>query len=480
MGCGEMDRGAYEKHLDMHAREAEQCLIAALFGKDGPEVFNQLSLTGLTPDDFFAPAFRLAYGAAVELAGRGEYPDRNVLAGYIKSNPAFTQTIQSEVIQAVASAYSLGNINAYADTVIEKARARKIAGGLSHLMARAGEVGGDLRSDDLLREIDAVSMSIGERNTENGLLRDTSNHLNALIEVLDARQNGQAMGVRTGIHELDQMLGGLQGGELIIVAGRPAMGKSVFGFGVGSNHAIKAVPGIGFDTNTVTPDLADVPLVAGFSMEMPESQLTMRLLADFANIKFRHLRDATLTDDDWIRLTQACPLYGRADLRIDAAGTLTPAILRAKVRALERQTGKKVSLIVIDYLQLMSGDERHQNRASEIAEITRKLKLLAKELNVPVVALSQLNRDLEKRTDKRPLMADLRESGSIEQDADVILFLYRDEYYNPDSQAKGLAEIIIGKGRNVSTGTVIAQFSGEYQRFSNRPTGYTYESAYGA
>jgi replicative DNA helicase len=213
---------------------------------------------------------------------------------------------------------------------------------------------------------------------------------------------------------------------------------------------------------------------------MPESQLTMRLLSDFANVPFRHLRDSKLDDEDWVRLTNAFPLYGQADLRIDASGTLTPAILRAKVRALERQAGKKVQLVVIDYLQLMSGDERHQNRASEIAEITRKLKLLAKELDAPIVALSQLNRDLEKRTDKRPLMADLRESGSIEQDADVILFLYRDEYYNPDSQFKGLAEIIIGKGRNVSTGTVISQFSGEYQRFANRPTGYSYESSYGA
>ena len=474
-----MDRGAYENHLDLHAREAEQCLIAALFGKDGPDVYNQLSLIGLLPEDFFAPAFRLAYSAAVELSGRGEYPDRNVLAGYIKSHPSFTETIQSEVVEAVASAYSLGNIKAYADTVIEKARARKIASGLSQLIARTGQVGGDIRSDDLLREMDAVSLSIGERNTENGLLRDTSKHLTAVVNVLEARQNGEATGVLTGIHELDQRLGGLQGGELIIVAGRPAMGKSVLGFGIASNHAIKSVPGIGFDIDTVRPDL-HAPLVAGFSLEMPEEQLTFRLLSDFANVPFRHLRDARLDDGDWVRLTQAFPLYGQADLRIDASGTLTPAILRAKVRSLERQTGKKVELIVIDYLQLMSGDERHQNRASEIAEITRKLKLLAKELGVPIVALSQLNRDLEKRTDKRPLMADLRESGSIEQDADVILFLYRDEYYNPDSQAKGLAEIIIGKGRNVSTGTVIAQFNGEYQRFANRPTEYTYESAYGA
>jgi replicative DNA helicase len=475
-----MERGTHEKHRELHAREAEQCLIAALFGKDGGDVFSQLSLSGLSADDFYVPAYRLAYTAAIELAGQGQYPDRSMLAGFLQSSPAFTEALRAEVIQAVSSPYSLSNIAAYADVVVEKAVARKIASAVSQVISRAGQVGGGIRSSDLLRELDAVSMSVGERNAENGLLRDTSQHLQAVVDRMDAVQSGVATGVRTGIHELDERTGGFQGGELIVIAGRPSMGKSVMGFGVVSHHGVKSVRGIGIESDGPEPDLCDVPLVAGFSLEMPTWQLMMRMLADVANVPFKHLLRTTLTDDDWVRLAQAFPLFGRADIRIDDDSLLTPAILRAKVRALERQTGKKVELIVIDYLQLMQGDERHQNRASEIAEITRKLKLLAKELDIPIVVLSQLNRDLEKRTDKRPMMADLRESGSIEQDADVILFLYRDEYYNPDSQARGLAEIIIGKGRNSGMGVVIAQFSGEYQRFSNRPTEYSYESTYGA
>jgi replicative DNA helicase len=473
-----MDRGEHAKNLELHSREAEQCLVAALFGDQGSDIFNQLALTGLTPDDFFVPALRLAYAAAIELAGRGTYPDRSMLAAYIKSSPSFTDVIRAEVTQAIAAPYAAANVANYADVVIEKSRARKIAAGLEQLMARTGQVGGDIRSDDLVREIDAVSLGLGERNVTNELLYEPEHHLGAVVRKLDAKQNGEADGVQLGIRDLDEKLGGLQGGELIVVAGRPSMGKSTLGFGILSHHGLKAVPGIGLPGPL--PDPADVPLVAGFSLEMPIEQLAQRILSDIANVPFPHLRKATLADDEWVRLTEAFQKYGRTDIRIDSDSYLTPATLRAKVRVLERRTGKKVRLIVIDYLQLMSGDERHQNRASEISEITRKLKLLAKELDVPIVLLSQLNRDLEKRTDKRPMMSDLRESGAIEQDADIIIFIYRDEYYNPDSPARGMAEIILGKGRNAGTGTVLAQFSGVYQRFFDCPADYGYESTYGS
>ncbi|UEC05600.1 replicative DNA helicase [Burkholderia vietnamiensis] len=466
---------------ELHAREAEQCLVAALFSEQGSEIFNQLALSALSPDDFYVPAYRLAYVAAGELSARGEYPDRSTLAGYIKSNPAFGPEMQAEIAEAVAAPWSSRNVGNYIDAVIEKSRARQISGSLSGLLDRTRQIGGDVRSDDLVRELDAVSLGLGERSTTNGLLRVTDDHLRAVVSGLEARQNGEAEGVRTGIGALDERLGGMQGGELIIVAARPAMGKSAFGLEIALYNAAKSVPGIGLNPHGPEPDPADVPMVAVFSMEMPEEQLTQRMLANFAHVPFQHLRKATLTDEDWARLADAFPRYGRADVRIDAASRLTPAMLRAKVRVLERHTKKKVRLVLIDYLQLMEGDERHQNRASELAEITRKLKLLAKELDAPIIALSQLNRDLEKRTDKRPMMADLRESGSIEQDSDTIIFLYRDEYYNPDSPAKGMAEILIGKARNSVTGMVPAQFSGEYQQFSSMPMGeYSYESSYGA
>jgi replicative DNA helicase len=464
----------------LYVREAEQCLISALFSDRASEVYNQLALTSLVADDFYVSAYRMAFVAVGELISRGGMPDRSTLAAYLKARPDFTESVAAEITEAISTSWSDRNLSRYADAVIERARARKISQGLAHLQSRAALIGGDLRSEDVVREIDAVSLQLGERSATNGLLRSPSDHLEAMVKKLDAKQNGEVGGISTGIPELDEILGPLEGGDLVIIAGRPGMGKTALALHGGLHNCAISVPGIGAPLGKKPFDPAEVPMGAFFTLEMPEEQLTQREIACMAGVPFKHVRAATFTDDEWARVVVAFEQYARCDLRIDSSSWLTPAILRAKVRLLERQTGKKLRFIIIDYLQLMAGDERHQNRNSEIAEISRKLKLLAKEFNVPIIALSQLNRELERRTDRRPVMSDLRESGAIEQDADIVLFVYRDEYYNPDTLAKGIAEIIVGKARNSSTGVVPARFDPVTQQFSGMPAGgHTYESSYG-
>jgi replicative DNA helicase len=245
------------------------------------------------------------------------------------------------------------------------------------------------------------------------------------------------------------MTSGLQPGDLVIVAGRPSMGKTAFSLNIGENVAIDS----------------GLP-VAVFSMEMGGAQLAMRMLGSVGRLDQSRLRVGKLTDEDWPRLTHAIQKMNDAQLYIDETPALSSIELRARSRRLARQCGK-LGLIIVDYLQLMSANSANENRTTEISEISRNLKGLAKELHCPVIALSQLNRSLEQRPNKRPVMSDLRESGAIEQDADVIMFIYRDQVYNPDSPDKGTAEIIIGKQRNGPIGSVRLTFLGEYTKFDN-------------
>jgi replicative DNA helicase len=268
------------------------------------------------------------------------------------------------------------------------------------------------------------------------------------IEILHERDD-PITGVPTGYDDLDNMTSGMQGGDLVIVAGRPSMGKTTFAMNVAEYAAVK-----------------NKKPVAVFSMEMPGEQLTNRLLSSMGRIDQHRLRTGRLEDDDWPRLTSAVGMLTEVPLFIDDTPALSPTELRARARRLYREHGE-MGLIVIDYLQLMQTSGPSDNRASEISEISRSLKALAKELDVPIIALSQLNRSLEQRPNKRPVMSDLRESGAIEQDADLIVFIYRDEVYNEDSPDKGTAEIIIAKQRNGPIGTVRLTFLGKYTRFEN-------------
>jgi replicative DNA helicase len=265
----------------------------------------------------------------------------------------------------------------------------------------------------------------------------------------DRDNPAELTGVSTGFVDLDDKTSGLQPSDMLIVAGRPAMGKTSFALNIAEHVAVeKHLP------------------VAIFSMEMPGTQLATRFIASVGRIDMQKIRNGRLSDDDWQRLTMAMGKLYDAPLFIDETPGLNPIDLRARARRLARQCGK-LGLIVIDYLQLMNGTRETDNRATELSEISRSVKALAKELHVPIIALSQLNRSLEQRPSKRPVMSDLRESGAIEQDADIIMFIYRDEVYNPDSPDKGTAELIIGKHRNGPTGMVRMTFLGEYTRFEN-------------
>lgn len=268
------------------------------------------------------------------------------------------------------------------------------------------------------------------------------------IEML-FEQEGSITGAATGFTDFDMMTSGLQPADLIIVAGRPSMGKTTIAMNMAENIAIKG----------------DKP-VAVFSMEMPGDALAMRMMSSLGRIDQHKVRTGKLEDDEWPRLTSAINLLAETKLFIDDTPALTPTEVRSRARRLMREHGQ-LGLIVLDYLQLMQSPSSGDNRVQQISDISRGLKALAKELNVPVIALSQLNRNLEQRPNKRPVMSDLRESGAIEQDADLIVFVYRDEVYNEDSPDKGIAEIIIGKQRNGPLGTVRLTFLGQYTRFEN-------------
>ena len=275
--------------------------------------------------------------------------------------------------------------------------------------------------------------------------------------VNELHENGaeEVTGVRTGFYDLDRLTAGLQAGDLIVLAARPSMGKTALALNIGEHVAVKE----------------GLPVVV-FSMEMGASQLALRMVGSLGRIDQNHLRTGALRDDEWGRLSEAVEKLGKVSLFIDESGSLTPTELRARARRQARQCGQ-LGLIVVDYLQLMTGSDgtSDENRATVIGEISRGLKSLAKELKCPVVALSQLNRSVESRTDKRPMMSDLRESGAIEQDADVIMFIYRDEYYNKDSKEPGVAEIIIAKQRNGPTDTFKLTFLKPLTKFDNLAPG---------
>ena len=350
---------------------------------------------------------------------------------------------------------SAANIRRYAEIVRERAIMRRLAEvGTSiteSVFSPLGRSAKDLL-DNAEKEVFAIAEA-GARGRQG--FTEIQPLLTQVVERIDTlykRDNpSDVTGISTGFTDLDRMTSGLQPGDLVIVAGRPSMGKTAFALNIAEHVAL------------------DVGMPAAvFSMEMSGPQLVMRMLGSLGRLDQHKMRTGALNDDDWKKLTASVGKLNEAPIFIDESGMLNPTELRGRARRLHRQQGGPgLGLIVIDYLQLMETGNSMENRATEVAEISRALKAVAKELNVPVVALSQLNRGLEQRPNKRPVMSDLRESGAIEQDADLILFIYRDEVYNQDSPDRGTAEIIIGKQRNGPIGTVKLTFLGQYTRFEN-------------
>ncbi len=348
---------------------------------------------------------------------------------------------------------SAANIRRYAEIVRDRGVLRKLISVSDEIASAAFNPQGK-EVKQMLDEAESKIFAIAEEGARGsqGFI-EIQPLLTQVVERIDELYNRDSAsditGVPTGMIDLDRMTSGLQPGDLIIVAGRPSMGKTAFSVNIGENVAIDS----------------GLP-VAIFSMEMGGTQLAMRMLGSVGRLDQHRLRTGRLNDEDWPRLTHAIQKMNEAQVYIDETPALSSIELRARSRRLARQCGR-LGLIIVDYLQLMSANSPGENRATEISEISRNLKGLAKELNCPVIALSQLNRSLEQRPNKRPVMSDLRESGAIEQDADLILFIYRDEVYNPDSPDKGTAEIIIGKQRNGPIGAVRMTFLGAYTKFEN-------------
>jgi replicative DNA helicase len=347
---------------------------------------------------------------------------------------------------------SAANIKRYAEIVRERAILRKLVTAGDEIASSAlNPAGRDAKQ--ILDEAEAKVFEIAEQGARQNtgfvgiqpLLAKVVERIQELCE----RDGSDVTGMPTGYTDLDQKTSGMQPGDMIIVAGRPSMGKTAFALNIAEHVAVEM----------------GQP-VAIFSMEMPGTQLAMRFLSSIGKLDQHRVRTGRLNDDEWQRLTYSLGKLHEAPIHIDETPALNATELRARARRLFRQYGK-LGLIVIDYLQLMSSLRDNENRATELSEISRSVKALAKELNVPVVALSQLSRNVEQRTNRRPIMSDLRESGAIEQDADLIQFIYRDEVYNPDSPDKGTAEIIIAKQRNGPIGTVRLTFLGEYTKFEN-------------
>ena len=352
---------------------------------------------------------------------------------------------------------SASNIRRYAEIVRERSILRKLVTASDEIATNAFSPQGKA-VEKILDEAEQKIFNIGE---EGSRMKQGFQSMDTLVvDLMDRVQEmadnpNDITGVPTGFYDLDRMTSGLQAGDLVVLAARPSMGKTAFAINIAEHVAL----------NEGLP-------VAVFSMEMGAAQLAVRVVGSIGRIDQGHLRTGKLTDEEWPRLTDAIERLRTVSLHIDETPGLTPSELRANARRLARKCGK-LGLIVVDYLQLMSGSSGSDgdNRATELGEISRGLKMLAKELQCPVIALSQLNRGVEQRTDKRPMMSDLRESGAIEQDADIIMFIYRDDYYNKDSKDPGVAEIIIGKQRNGPTGAVRLTFLKPLTRFESLASG---------
>ncbi|MDR2872490.1 MAG: replicative DNA helicase [Xanthomonadaceae bacterium] len=429
--------------------EAEQAVLGGLML--APDAFDRIN-DMLVESDFYRRDHQLIYRAIRELAEKNRPFDAVTLGEWFDSQGLAEQIGGGAYLVELASTTpSAANIRAYAEIVRDKAVLRQLIEVGTEIVNDGFQPEGR-ESTELLAKAEQQVFAIAEAGARSRQdFVPVTKALSEAFDVLQTRFNsgGGVTGLPTGYTELDEMTAGLQPTDLVILAARPAMGKTTLALNMAEYAAMKSKKP-----------------VAIFSMEMSASQLALRLISSIGRVNATRLRTGQLEDEDWSRVTSAIRLLREVKIFIDDTPALSPEVLRSKARRLKREHG--LGLIVIDYLQLMQVPGNMENRATEISEISRSLKALAKELNVPVVALSQLNRSLETRTDKRPVMADLRESGAIEQDADLIVFIYRDEYYNKEnSPDKGLAEIIIGKQRNGPTGAIKLKFFGEYTRFDN-------------
>jgi replicative DNA helicase len=439
-----------------HSIEAEQSVLGGL-------LLDNLAWDRagdlLTESDFYRYEHRQIYAAISSLVGGAKPADVVTVHEHLQSlgraDDCGGQVYLNALAQSVPSA---ANIRRYAEIVRERAVLRKLIGASDEIATQAFNPQGKPVAQ-ILDEAESRIFQIGEEGSRSrqGFVGIDKLVVELIDRVTELHENGaeDVTGVRTGFYELDRYTAGLQKGDLVVLAARPSMGKTALALNIAEHVTVHE----------------ELPVLV-FSMEMGAAQLAVRMVGSLGRIDQQHLRTGALRDDEWTRLTEAVDQLGKARLYIDETAALNPAELRARARRMARQFGGTLGLIVVDYLQLMSGSAgSEENRATELGEISRGLKALAKELQCPVMALSQLNRSVESRNDKRPMMSDLRESGAIEQDADVIMFIYRDDYYDKQSKKPGVAEVIIAKQRNGPVGTFELTFLKPLTRFENLALG---------
>jgi replicative DNA helicase len=434
-----------------HSIEAEQSVLGGLMLDN--QAFDRVAEL-VVSHDFYTRTHKLIFEAMERLVEQSQPIDLITISESLEKNNQLTAVGGFAYLAEIAkNTPSAANIDAYASIVRERAVVREMIG-VANEIAEAGFNPEGRDSHELLDLAESKVFKIAEQRTKStegpqsihSILEKT---VDKIEELYQSPQDG-VTGVSTGYHDLDQMTAGLQPSDLIIVAARPSMGKTTFAMNLAEHAAMTQ----------------DKPVLI-YSLEMPSEQIMMRMLASLGRINQTKVRTGQLDDEDWARLSSTMGLLmEKGKMYIDDASGLTPTDVRSRARRIARDHGG-ISMIMVDYLQLMRVPSLSDNRTLEIAEISRSLKALAKELQCPVIALSQLNRTLEQRADKRPVNSDLRESGSIEQDADLIMFIYRDEVYNDDSPDKGVAEIIIGKQRNGPIGKVRLTFQGQFSRFDN-------------
>ncbi|MBM7645510.1 replicative DNA helicase [Scopulibacillus daqui] len=428
-----------------HSIEAEQAVLGAIFLE--PQAIVTASEV-LIPEDFYRAAHQSIYAVMLELAERGEPVDVITVTSELRNQKRLEEVGGVSYLSELAdSAPTAANIEYYSEIVEEKSLLRRLIRTATSIVSdgytREDEV------DSILDDAEKTILEVAQRKRASAFqsIKDILIDAYDNIEMLQNR-NEDITGVPTGFIELDKMTAGFQKNDLIIVAARPSVGKTAFALNIAQNVATKT-------DNTV----------AIFSLEMGAQQLVMRMLCAEGNIDAQRLRTGRLEEEDWQKLTMAMGSLSNASIYIDDTPGIRVNDIRAKCRRLQQEKG--LGMILIDYLQLIQGNSRSESRQQEVSEISRTLKAIARELNVPVIALSQLSRGVEARQDKRPMMSDIRESGSIEQDADIVAFLYRDDYYDKESEKQNIIEIIIAKQRNGPVGTVELAFIKEYNKFVN-------------